>query len=87
MAISEQLSLWDEGETPLERTKAVIHELLGDVTELPLMFEQRMLCPRCLVRALMVCGGHMYCPACSASYRGTIVLTKQGRHYLRLNDI
>ncbi len=71
----------------LERARAAIHDLLGDVTELPLLFESRMFCPSCLGRGLMMAGQYLYCPGCGAEYRGTVLLTRQGRHYLALNDI
>ena len=74
-------------EAEFQVAKGEITDFLGDVVELPLLFEGRVLCPGCLwIGTLHTAGGGYLCLKCGFRCKATVVLTKQGRRWMALNE-
>ena len=68
-----------------ESNKQAVRDFLGEVVELPTLFEALLICPDCLwVGCLVIAGGGYECFHCGKTYRATIVLTDQGKAALAL---
>lgn len=71
--------------TAYESAKQAVKELLGEVIELPMVFDGNSLCPECLWKAMNIMGHRWICEHCHFRCRTTVVCTIQGNHWLKLN--
>lgn len=67
-----------------EEIKKIIHDFLGKVESLPMIFDPICLCPECLWTGMVVHGCRWECPKCGFTCHATIKVNLTGLKWLNL---